>query len=107
MKKIKLNMEKQRNILIVTLVTVFAIIFLFNLFWAPMIFLVYMSYITLNKNKSLTRHEFIGAGAVGGFLFYCVIARMYGMGPGILLLILWAIMFSVLYLFWWRAKKTR
>ena len=83
-KEIKLNKDMQRNLLILTFTFTILIIFLFNLYWAPMVFLIYTTYIILNRDKKISRKEIYGLILVKIFLFYCIIARMYGMGPGLL-----------------------
>jgi hypothetical protein len=51
---------------------------LFNLYFAPLIFLSYTSYIILNKNKHLTRYELLGLFVfVLPFLIYCSVARLF------------------------------
>lgn len=96
----KINKYAQRNLLIATFVVTFLVIGLFNLFWEPMIFLVYTSWIVLNKGDRLTRNELLGLGLVKGFMFYSCVARLFGRGPALfmvvpLLLLSFAIFFAV------------
>lgn len=81
-KDIKLNKEMQRTLLMATFCFTILVVFLFNLYWAPILFLVYSTYIIVNRDKKITRTEAIGFVLVFSFLVYCIIARMYGMGPG-------------------------
>lgn len=84
-KDLKLNREMQKNFLIIIVAVTFSIVFLFNLFWAPMVFMIYGFYIVLNSDRKITKAEMLGLVIIKVFLFYCIVARMYGQGPGIFL----------------------
>jgi len=81
-KDIKLDRVMQRNLLMATFCFTILVVFLFNLYWSPILFLVYSTYIIMNRDKKITRFEAVGFVFVFSFLIYCIVARMYGMGPG-------------------------
>jgi len=84
---IKVNKMFQRNVLICTIVVSLAIIYLFNLFWEPVLFVIYITYIVLNKGRSITLKERIGLVCVVGLLSYSMIARLFGMGPSLFIIV--------------------
>jgi hypothetical protein len=82
-KLVKLDHLKQRNLMMVIVVSTFAIVYLFNIYWEPLAFLLYSSYVVLNKNKAITLAEALGLSIVVFLLGYAMIARLYGRGPGL------------------------
>jgi uncharacterized membrane protein len=74
----------QRNLFISVVLTTIVIVYLFNIYWEPLIFMVYSSYIILNKDKSIKLGEMLGFSLVLVLLTYAMFARLYGRGPGML-----------------------
>ena len=96
-KLIKLNKEIQRNMLITVFITTVAAIYLFNLFWEPMLFMLAACYVILNRDKAITSKELILMGGVKTFLFYSCLARMFGMAPALFITIFMVILLIVIY----------
>ncbi len=102
---ITLNKKQQRDLLILTVIATLTVVGLFNLFWAPVVFLLFTSYIILNKDHALTRYELLGLMLVHWFLVYSIIARMFGRGPGLMVVIPLVIVSVLLYIPAWRRIK--
>lgn len=105
LKTIKLDRTQQRDLLILIVVSHLAMMFLLNLFWEPLIFMVFMSYIVINKNNALTKNELLAACLVVCFLVYSITARLFGMGPGLMVVVPILFVVSLLYLSIWRKKR--
>jgi len=105
-KYMKLNRPMQRNLLILTVITTVLVIGLFNLFWEPMLFLIVMSYIIMNKNQAITKNEWLLAVLVKLLLFYSCIARLFGMGAGVFTIFIPLLIVIIIYLIVWRKSKT-
>lgn len=103
-KNIALTRTMQRDLIVITLLATLLIIWLFNLFWAPLVFFAFTSYIILNKGKSLTKNERLGLCSVSVFLLYSVLARLFGMRPALLLIFVPVLIILLLYGFVWRKK---
>ena len=95
----KLTKYHQRNLLAATFIITLIVMGLFNLFWEPMIFLLYTSWVVLNKGASLTRNEMIGLAVVKSVMFYSCIARLFGRGPALFLMIPFMIISFCIYFY--------
>jgi len=104
-KTIKLNRNQQRDLLMVTVLFSIAIMGLINIFWEPMIFMIVVSYAILNKDRRITKNEMLMIAAVKVWLFYAIIARLFGMGPGMFIAFFLVVIVIFSYVFIWR--KTR
>lgn len=78
-----MDKRTQRNLLLLTVICSMLVVWLFNLFWEPLIFMGYTSYIVMNKGRSLSLKERIGFVLVLCFMIYSMTARLYGRGPGL------------------------
>jgi len=104
-KYMKLNQSMQRNLLILTVIITLLVIWLFNLFWEPMIFLLVISYILLNKNQAFTKNEYLAAAFVKLLLLYSCTARLFGMSAGVFIIFIPVLIVIVLYVLVWRKSK--
>ena len=104
-KDIKLDMTKQRDLTILIIVSSLVIIWLFNLFWEPIAFMLFMCYLVLNKNKALTKNELLIAGIVTIVLLYSCIARLFGCGPGLFVILVPSIVLFFIYFLNWRSTR--
>ena len=103
---IKLNKQQQRDLLILDIVFSLVIIYLFNIYWAPLVFMISFAYIILNKDHALSPLELLALfGVVIPFLMHCILARYIGMGGSLIFIIPWVIVVLFAYSFVWR--KTR
>jgi len=102
---ITLNKTQQRDLTILTILFSLYVIGLWNLYWEPIVFMTYTTYIILNKNRGLTKTELLGFyGFAVPFLIYGMTARMYGTGPGVFILMLWFLCLGLLSFLFWRKK---
>lgn len=101
---IKLTKDSQRNLLMVNLGIMLATIFLFNLFWEPLFFMLVMSYLIMNEGRSLTKNEILVASIAKLLLLYACVARLFGRGPGMTVIVIPAMVLLVLYFHYWRSK---
>jgi uncharacterized membrane protein len=101
-KLVKLDNIMQRNLFMSIVLITLAVVYLFNIYWEPLIFMVYSSYVILNKNKAITLGEMLGLSLVIFLLAYAMVARMFGRGPGMFVgafvLIVAIVISEVLYL---------
>jgi len=105
-KSIKLNLRQQRDLLILTVLSSITVMALFNLFWSPVIFMVCTSYIILNKGKQLSKYELLGWSAfVFPFLLYCMISRLFSIGPGLFVIAFYEFAVILVYMAFWRHSR--
>lgn len=97
MKLVRLNKEIQRNMLITVFVVTVATMFLFDLFWEPMLFMLVACYVILNRDNAITNKELLMMGGVKTFLFYSCLARMFGMAPALFITIFFTLLVIVIY----------
>jgi len=95
----------KRNVLMVNTVITFMVIYLFNLFWEPLFFLMVTGYVTLNHERIVKRHELFISGIAVLWLLYACIARLFGRGPGLTLIFVPAAVLFGVYLYFWRNVK--
>jgi len=70
-----------------------------------MIFFLVTSYIILNEGRSITVKEQIILTISGVFLLYCIVARLFGIGPGMFIAIpVFIIVSIVVWKIKWRVK---
>ena len=105
LKDMKVNKQQQCNLLIATFVITFLVVGLFNLFWAPLIFLVYTSWIILNKDGRLSKNELLGLIIVKTFLFYSCLARLFSQGPALFLAVPIVFISLLAYVVIWRRTR--
>lgn len=103
---IKLTRTQQRDLLILDVIFSLTVIFLINIYWEPIIFMVFTAYIILNKDHALTALELFALfGIVTPLLSYSVLARFLSMAGGLMITVPWVFIVTLIYLFGWR--KTR
>ncbi len=100
-KTIKLNKDMQRNMMIALFCYSFLIVFLFNLFWEPMILLILGSYVIMN-DKKLTANEMLAVSLAKMLVIYSCIARVFGIGSGIFIVFIPVTVIVLVYIFKWR-----
>lgn len=100
-KTIKLNKNLQRDMMIALFFSVFTIIFLFNLFWSPIILLIVGSYAIMN-DKKLTANEMLAVSLAVMLVIYCCIARVFGIGSGMFIISIPLTIIALVYIFIWR-----
>jgi hypothetical protein len=101
---IKLTKDMQMNLMMVNIGIMLATIYLFNLFWEPLFFMLTMSYLIMNKGRQLTRNELLIGGIAKLLLLYACVARLFGRGPGITVIVIPALVLLVLYFHIWRSR---
>ena len=96
--QIKLDTQTQFALVIFIILLSLAIIYLFDILLAPLVFLLYGVWIVMNPGKSLTGKEMSGLFVIVlPFLMYSMSARIAGMIFGIILVIIYEIFFTLLY----------
>ena len=95
---IKMTKETQFVLLLAVILSGLAIIYLFDILLAPLVFMGYTVFIILNPGRSLTSKEMLGLWVIIiPFLIYMLTARLGGMFFGLIWIIIWEIFFAVLY----------
>jgi hypothetical protein len=96
--EIKMKKETQFVLILFVILSGLAIIYLFDILLAPLVYMGYTVYILLNKGRSLTDKEVLGLWIIIiPFLIYMVTARLGGMFFGLVWVIIWEVFFAVLY----------
>jgi len=104
-KDVKLSREMQMYLMMDTIVVSLLIVFLFNIFWAPVLFMVVTSYFIMNKDRALTKNELLIIFVIVFFLIYCMVARLFGRGPGILIVFIPLLVLVLSYVLMWRKSR--
>ena len=95
---IKMRKETQFVLIIFVLLSGLAIIYLFDILLAPMVYMGYAVFILLNPGRSLTDKEMLGLWIIVlPFLIYTLTARLGGMLFGLIWVIIWEVFFAILY----------
>ena len=100
----KLTPTRQRNLFIALVFYNFLIIYLFNIFWEPIIFLLVGGYFILN-DRVLTRKEMVIIMFVKLLVFYACLARIFGIDTALFIVSIPAIVIAIIYLTLWRNEK--
>jgi hypothetical protein len=96
--EIKMKKETQFVLVLFVILSGLAIIYLFDILLAPLVYMGYTVYILLNRGRSLTDKEVLGLWIIIiPFLIYMVTARLGGMFLGLVWVIIWEVFFAILY----------
>ena len=96
--EIKMKKETQFVLVLFVILCGLAIIYLFDILLAPLVYIGYTVYILLNRGRSITDKETLGLWLIIiPFMIYMLTARLGGMFFGLVWVIIWELFFAILY----------
>jgi hypothetical protein len=96
--EVKMKQETQFVLVLFVILSGLAIIYLFDILLAPLVYMGYTVYILLNRGRSITDKETLGLWLIIiPFLIYMITARLGGMFFGLIWVIIWEVFFAILY----------
>ena len=97
-KGVSLTTQNQSFLVITIILTALAIEYLFDILWAPIVFMFYGVWIIMNPGKELTDKELAGFFTIAvGFLVYSMAARLGGVIFALIWVAIWEIFFLSIY----------